>query len=146
MKRRTNRRVIYFKTVVGKQGSLDQMAKQRHEGSRNFAERLKSFLSDTERPVHKLDLPIKHLTRDIDHPTFYHIGRYINHVQTRRRGENVSKFDPLVGDRPWTSAVFNSHGDHEQIQFWPLEDHSGLVGEEWYRRMVSPPVPNIDYY
>jgi hypothetical protein len=136
--------VIYIKTVVGKKDSLDRMMGQGHEGSRRYARKLKSFLSDTNRPKHLLDLPPQHLIRDPSRPTFYHIGRYINGVQTRRRGENVSQFDPLAGDRPWSSALFNSHGDHDLIQYWPLEDHSGLVGEEWYRRMVSPNLLNID--
>jgi hypothetical protein len=49
--------VIYFKTVVGKKDSLDCMMEQGHEGSRNYAKKLKAFLSDTDRPTHLLDLP-----------------------------------------------------------------------------------------
>lgn len=138
--------VIYLKTVAGKKDSLDCMMEQGHEGSRKYARKLKAFLSDTNRPNHLLDLPSDYLIRDPLRPTFYHIGRYINGVQTRRSGENVSQFDPLTGDRPWSSALYNSHGDHSLIQYWPLEDHSGLVGEEWYRRMVSPPFSNIGHH
>ena len=107
--------VIYIKTVVGKKDSLGCMMRQGHEGSRNHAQKLKAFLSDPTRPVHTLDLPATHLVRNPDRPTFYHIGRFINGVQARRRGENVSQFDPLAGDRPWSSALFNSHGDHSLI-------------------------------
>jgi len=128
--------VIYLKTVVGNKDSLDQMMKQGHEGSRMYATKLKAFLSDPTRPAHISDLPEAHLARDPECPTFYHIGRFISGVQARRKGENVSAFDTLSGDRPWTSAVYNSHGDHTQIQYWPLVDHSGLVGADWYRRMV----------
>lgn len=138
--------VIYFKTVVAKKDSLDCMMEQGHEGSRKYARKLKAFLSNTDRPNHLLDLPSDYLIRDPLRPTFYHIGRYINGVQSRRSGEHVSRFDPLAGGRPWSSALFNSHGDHSLIQYWPLEDHSGLVGEEWYRRMVSPLFSNIGHH
>lgn len=138
--------VIYFKTVVGNKDSLDRMMEQGHEGSRRYARKLKPFLLDTSRPSHLSDLPPDYLTRDPERPTFYHIGRYTNGVHPRRRGENVSQFDPFAGDGPWPSALYNSHGDHGLIQYWPLEDHSGLVGEEWYRRMASPAFPNIGHH
>jgi len=93
-------------------------------------------LTDTGRPSHFLDLPPEHQVRDVAKPTFYHISRYINHVQARRRGENVSQFDPTQGDRPWSSAVYNSHGDHNLIEYWPSIDHSVLLGADWYRRLV----------
>ena len=92
--------VIYFKTVVGNKDLLDRMIEQGHEGSRKYARNLKAFLLDPERPSHLLDLPSDHLSRDPLRPTFYHIGRYINGVQTRPSGENVSQFDLFAGDRP----------------------------------------------
>jgi len=72
--------VIYIKTVVGTKDSLDRTIKQGHEGSREYARKLKTFLSDTNRPNHLLDLPSHHTIRDPLRPTFYHIGRYINGV------------------------------------------------------------------
>jgi hypothetical protein len=128
--------VVYIKFVSGKRDTLDRMSKQGHSGSRTYAKKLKSFLSDETRPPHFLELPPDYQVRDSTKPTFYHIGRYINHVRNRRRGENVSQFDPTEGARPWASAVFNSHGDHNLIEYWPLVDHSDLIGAEWYRRMV----------
>jgi hypothetical protein len=44
--------VIYIKFVNGKMESLDQMMKQGHEGSRNYARNLRQFLSGPSRPVH----------------------------------------------------------------------------------------------
>ena len=36
-----------------------------------------------------------------------------------------------------SSALCNSLGDHNLIEYWPLVDHSDLLlGADWYRRMV----------
>jgi hypothetical protein len=129
--------VIYIKTVEGKDDSLDRMLEQKHEGTRAYAKRMRQFLADPARPAHLLDLPSKYLERDLKRPTFYHIGRFIGGVKNRRKGENVGAFDPVAGGRPWSSAVYNSHGDHSKIRFYPLVDHSSLTGSEWFRRMVS---------
>jgi len=87
--------VIYAKFVVGKADTLDKMSRQGHNGSDIYCKKLKTFLTDTGRPSHLLELPAKHQTRDVAKLTFYHIGRYINHVQARRRGENVFNSTPL---------------------------------------------------
>ena len=131
--------VIYIKMVEGNPNSLDQMLRQKHQGSQDYAKIIKEFLADPTRPNHLLDLPSKYLERNPMKPTFYHIGRFIDGVKTRRSGENEASFDPVEGGRPWSSSVFNSHGDHHRIRFFPLVDHSGLTGSEWSRRMVSSP-------
>ena len=122
--------VIYIKMVEGDPDSLDQMLHQKHQGCRDYAKRMKQFLADPTRPNYLLDLPSKYLERNPMKPSFYHIGRFIDGVKTRRSGENVAKFDPVEGGRPWSSSVFNSHGDHHRIRFFPLVDHSGLTGSE----------------
>lgn len=129
--------VIYIKMVVGNKNTLDQMCAQGHDGSQRYARKLKAVVTDDTRPPHVSELPAKHEVRNLARPTCYYISRYINGVERQRGGEYVSRLDTTLGNRPWTSAVYNSHGDHSLIEYWPLVDHSDLLGTKWFRRMVG---------
>jgi hypothetical protein len=55
--------------------------------------------------------------------------------------EGVARTSPnsillAKGDRPWTSSVYNAHEYHKLIEYWPLVDHSDLLGAKWFRGMV----------
>jgi hypothetical protein len=130
--------VIYIKLIKGNRQSLERMSGNGAESTRRYAKRLSAHL-DSPTPAHLLDLPQKYITKDKLSPNFYHIGRFTRGVRVRRAGERLYHYDEQTGSRPWASAVHYSGEDVNDIEYWPLVDHSRLNKDEWYRRMVREP-------